>query len=68
MDHHGPGLDGLDAIRRIRSLRSTAVIDTIALTVPRLSRDRDRNLDVGADACEVKPFVLLRDVRGGLPV
>ena len=58
MDVHLPGLDGLEAIRRIRANRSTATIPIFAITALAMPGDRARCLEAGADAYLSKPFAL----------
>jgi len=56
MDLHLPGMDGLEATRRIRALEGAGNVPVIALTANAGSEDRDACLDAGMDAFVVKPF------------
>ena len=61
MDIQMPGRDGLEAIRAIKSNRTTMAIPIIALTALAMAGDRDRCFAAGADAYLSKP-VVLRDL------
>jgi signal transduction histidine kinase/DNA-binding response OmpR family regulator len=56
MDLHLPGMDGLEATRRIRALEGAGNVPVIALTANAASEDRDACTDAGMDAFVVKPF------------
>ena len=56
MDMRMPGMDGYDAIRRIRALEGGDSAKAIALTASALSCERSAILDVGCNDCISKPF------------
>ncbi len=56
MDLHLPGMDGIEATRRIRALEGAGSVPIIALTANASSEDREACLDAGMDAFVVKPF------------
>lgn len=58
MDLGLPGIDGVEAIRRIRSQASTRSIPIVALTAYAMSEDQERASDAGCDAFESKPVDL----------
>jgi CheY-like chemotaxis protein len=58
MDIQMPGMDGLDAIRRLRDSPDTHDIPIIVLTALAMPGDRERCLAVGADAYLAKPVNL----------
>ena len=55
MDIQMPGLDGLEATRRLRADRRTAGIPIIAVTASVMDRDRDQTLQAGCDGHIAKP-------------
>ena len=55
MDINLPGLSGIDALRSLRALPSTAAVPVIALTAAAGERDRERGLAVGFDRYLAKP-------------
>jgi CheY-like chemotaxis protein len=58
MDIQMPGMDGIEAIRRIRADDSIRKIPVIALTALAMSSDRQRCLDAGANEYISKPISL----------
>ena len=74
MDLQLPGIDGTEALRRIRSTSQGASIPVLAVTAFAMDADRSRALDRGFDGYLQKPLnmrELLRQVRDilnrGLP-
>ncbi len=56
MDLRLPGLDGTEAIRRIRGLDRAGATKIIVVTAAAFKEDRQRALDAGADDYLSKPF------------
>ncbi len=56
MDVHMPGMDGLEATRRIRCHRTHHDIPVIALTANAMAEDRSRCLDAGMNDFLTKPM------------
>jgi CheY-like chemotaxis protein len=63
MDIQMPGINGLEATRRIKSDPSTSHIPIIALTAMAMKGDREKFLGEGCDDYISKPF-RLHDVMG----
>ena len=59
MDIQLPGLDGVRALRQLRSDASTTAIPVVALTAFAMTEDRGRLLEAGFDGYLAKPI----DVR-----
>jgi CheY-like chemotaxis protein len=59
MDVQLPGIDGVEALERMRQNERTASIPVLALTAQAMSGDRERFLDAGFDGYLAKPV----DVR-----
>ena len=56
MDVQLPGIDGVEALRRLRTDPLTASIPVVALTAFAMKDDRDRFLAIGFDAYLEKPL------------
>lgn len=55
MDVSMPGIDGLEATRRLKADPRTAAIPVIAVTAHAMQEDRDRARDAGCDGYLAKP-------------
>ena len=55
MDVQLPGIDGVEALARLRHDKRTASVPVIALTAQAMHRDRERFLAAGFDAYLSKP-------------
>jgi two-component system cell cycle response regulator DivK len=55
MDIELPGIDGMEALARLRRDERTASIPVLALTAQAMSGDRERFLEVGFDGYLSKP-------------
>ena len=56
MDIHLPGIDGIEALRRLRADASTRDIPVIAVTASAMTHDRQTILAAGFDGYESKPI------------
>jgi CheY-like chemotaxis protein len=56
MDVQLPGIDGLEALRRLRQDELTASIPILAVTAQAMSGDRERFLEAGFDGYLSKPI------------
>ena len=60
MDVSLPGIDGLEATRRLKAAPETRDIPVVALTAHTMASDRDTALAVGCDDFDTKPIELPR--------
>jgi CheY-like chemotaxis protein len=60
MDMQMPGLDGLEATRRLKANDGTRLIPVIGVSCFATADDRQRALDAGCDEYETKPVELPR--------
>ena len=58
MDVQLPGIDGVEALERMRQNERTASIPVLALTAQAMSGDRERFLEAGFDGYLAKPVDL----------
>jgi two-component system, cell cycle response regulator DivK len=56
MDLQLPGIDGMEALRRLRQNPRTADIPVVAVTAQAMKQDRERILDAGFDGYVEKPI------------
>ena len=56
MDLQLPGIDGMEALRRLRESPRTAGIPVVAVTAQVMKEDRERVLDAGFDGYVEKPI------------
>jgi CheY-like chemotaxis protein len=69
MDLQLPGIDGMEALRRLRESPRTADIPVVAVTAQAMKRDRERALEAGFDGYLEKPIsvrIFPDQVRGFL--
>jgi two-component system, cell cycle response regulator DivK len=70
MDLQLPGIDGMEALRRLRESPRTADIPVVAVTAQAMKHDRERALDAGFNGYIEKPISVRAfpdQVRGFLP-
>jgi len=56
MDLQLPGIDGMEALRRLRENPRTADIPVVAVTAQAMKQDRERALDAGFNGYVEKPI------------
>jgi two-component system cell cycle response regulator DivK len=56
MDLQLPGIDGMEALRRLRESPQTADIPVVAVTAQAMKDDRERALEAGFDGYVEKPI------------
>jgi two-component system cell cycle response regulator DivK len=56
MDIRLPGIDGVEALRRLRAEGTTRGIPVMAMTASVMTEDRQKIVDAGFDAYESKPL------------
>ena len=56
MDLKLPGIDGMEALRRLRESSRTADIPVVAVTAQAMRQDRERALDAGFNGYVEKPI------------
>ena len=56
MDIRLPGIDGIEALRRLRAEQATREIPIMAMTASVMTEDRRRITDAGFDAYQSKPI------------
>jgi two-component system cell cycle response regulator DivK len=73
MDIHLPGMNGIEALRRLRSDPRTEAIPVMAVTASAMTHDRQRILAAGFDGYQTKPInvkeflAAVRQVLDGRP-
>lgn len=56
MDFHLPGIDGIEALARLRGDAATRGIPVIAVTASAMTEDRQKIVTAGFDALQTKPI------------
>ena len=56
MDYHLPGIDGIEAFRRIRAAAATAHIPIMAVTASAMPEEAKKMKDAGFDGFQTKPI------------
>ena len=56
MDIHLPGIDGIEALRRLRADPGTATIPVVAVTASAMTQDRQKIMAAGFDGYQAKPI------------
>ena len=64
MDIRLPGIDGIEALRRLRAELTTRGIPVMAMTASVMSEDRQKIMDAGFDAYQGKPIEVNDFVAG----
>ena len=70
MDIRLPGIDGVEALRRLRAEQTTRGIPVMAMTASVMSEDRQKIMAAGFDGYQAKPISVkgfLQAVREMLP-
>jgi two-component system, cell cycle response regulator DivK len=65
MDIRLPGIDGIEALRRLRAENGTRGIPVMAMTASVMANDRQKVLDAGFDAFQSKP-INVKDFLGAV--
>jgi CheY-like chemotaxis protein len=63
MDFHLPGIDGIEALRRLRGDPATSAIPVIAVTASAMREDRQKIMGAGFDGLQTKPIHVKDFVR-----
>jgi len=63
MDFHLPGMNGIEALGRLRSDQATRHIPVIAVTASAMTEDQQRIVAAGFDALQTKPIHVKDFVR-----
>ena len=58
MDIRLPGIDGVEALRRLRAAETTRAIPVLAMTASVMTADRQKILEAGFDGYQSKPINL----------
>jgi len=56
MDIGLPGMNGFEALKRLRASSATAGIPVIAVTASVMTQDQQKVMDAGFDGCQKKPI------------
>lgn len=56
MDYHLPGIDGIEAFRRIRGEAATTHIPIVAVTASAMPEEAKKMMDAGFDGFQTKPL------------
>ena len=56
MDFHLPGMNGIDALKALRSDAATSSIPVIAVTASAMTEDRKKIMEAGFDGLQTKPI------------
>jgi CheY-like chemotaxis protein len=65
MDIRLPGLDGIEALERLRAENGAREIPVMAMTASVMTKDRQKVLDAGFDAFQSKP-INVKDFLGAV--